>query len=197
MRTVPFRDGFSTPGDVYEPEPGRNLDAMLTGGDIVEIPDIALSPEERDEMAKKNPAAGGTEPVPSHVEREQQAGLKGIVTSNPPVPDVEEAAAGVQDLDHAGTGAPTRDDAEALAERQRAVQEAAADPPRPLDADEQVKQGETPASQPDQQLDQASGGASSTEPAGSAGADLVGPGYGEEEDRDSDAKSRGGRRGRR
>lgn len=226
-RAVPFGDGLSTPGDVYEPEPGRNLHVMLSGGDLVEIPDVALSPEEREAMAQKKPAAGGTDPAPSQVEREQQAGMRGIVTANPPVPDVEEAAAGVQDLDHAGTGAPTREDAGALAERQKPYQDAATEPPRPLDADEQVKQGIAPATQPDQQIEQARQQApgdlqraesarpvtpedreadeasaparDAAKPADQAGAAIVGPGDAPEpeEEKEGDEKPRGGRKGRK
>jgi hypothetical protein len=158
VRSVPFGDGRATPGEVYEPELGRSLDAMLAAGDVAAIPDVALSAEEREAMAKKaeeTEAARRAGTDPTHVEQERQAGNAGIVTTNPPVPDVEEAAAGVQDADHAGTGAPTRGELPALAEARKAQQEAAAEPPRPLTADEQVGQGIVPATQPGEQVEQA------------------------------------------
>lgn len=70
---------------------------------------------------------------PTAAELEQQAGAKGVIGSNPPVPDEQEAAAGVDDADHAGEGSPTREELGPLEERQKAHQEAQGLTPEAMD----------------------------------------------------------------
>lgn len=142
-QSAPFGDGRSVPGEEYFPEPGRDLNLMKRIGQLSEMPDPPKDPS----MAEQDKP----QDQPTPVDQERQAGNKGIVTTHPPVQDVEEAAAGVQDADHAGTGSPTRDNLGPLQERMRPFIEAATDPGRPLTADEQVEQGLIPATHPGEQ----------------------------------------------
>lgn len=118
-RRILWGDGWIEAGDeVPAGEPGRNYSLMMGRGDIVQVPQTA---QEREAMAKEQKP---DEPRPTAVDAEREAGAKGVVTDNPPVPDEEEAAAGYDDLDHAGEDSPGREGAEAAAERQKAHAEA-------------------------------------------------------------------------
>jgi hypothetical protein len=146
---VPWGDGWSTIGDEVPDEPGRDYGTMERAGQIVRVPQ--RQEEQMNDKEQERP--------PTHLEQERQAGDRGLVTTVPPVPDAEEAAAGVQDADHRGTGSPTRADLPALAARRQAEQEALGQVPVPPTADQQRDAGQRPATQPEEQTAQQQAGA--------------------------------------
>lgn len=152
---VPWGDGPPKKAGSLVPmgEQGRDYNLMERVGLIVKVPRVVETA-----MGDQDKAGGPSAPA-TGLEEERARGDRGLVTTVPPVPVVEEALAGVVDVDHAGTGNPRPEDLEGLQQARAAEQEAAAKVERPLSADEQAERGQRPAVQPDEQTAQQAAGA--------------------------------------
>jgi hypothetical protein len=185
-KRIRWGDAWLEPGaPVPAGEPGRDYASAVAFGDLVEVPETtdhatrikALEAEVkslRQEMkamtkSKGDEPAADAAQVPDEAARERSLGEPGIVGSNPPVPDGEEAAAGFDDLDHAGGDAPVRgrseaDDAAIKAATERQAQA----------GEESVKAGQAPVAEGPAAVAQQQAGAGIDVPAGADQPDAAG-----------------------